>query len=220
MNYDRQCEPTGTYIQEQIILLGDSIFDNAPYVSQGESVSEQLTALVKSDVNIQHLAVDGHVMAHIPSQLERVQFIPHAQHHAFLSCGGNDLLSYSARGLLSTAVTTIDEALENLHQVRESFRQHYQNMLDHTQAQFTNLTVCTVYDQIPGLSNAEQMALCLFNEVILKEATQRKIAVLDLRVLCDKTEDFAPISPIEPSKFGAAKIAKAIYEAHLNKNQL
>ncbi|MCE9830528.1 hypothetical protein [Vibrio diabolicus] len=40
-------EPTGQYLPDQIVLLGDSIFDNAPYVNTGESVSEQLTGLSK-----------------------------------------------------------------------------------------------------------------------------------------------------------------------------
>ena len=42
-----------------IILLGDSIFDNAIYVPGEPCVTEQLRELVPGDVEVQMLAVDG-----------------------------------------------------------------------------------------------------------------------------------------------------------------
>ena len=70
-------EPTSQYLPDQIVLLGDSIFDNAPYVNTGESVSEQLTGLIQTEAmktvsganstttHVELLAVDGHVILNI-----------------------------------------------------------------------------------------------------------------------------------------------------------
>jgi hypothetical protein len=45
-------------------------------------------------------------------------------------------------------------------------------------------------------------ALALFNEVILEEACKRKLAVIDLRTICNEKEDYSEVSPIEPSHQG------------------
>lgn len=216
-------EPTNQYLPNKIVLLGDSIFDNAPYVNDGESVSEQLTRLIQTKAmetaaginamttQVELLAVDGHVFADIPSQLARAdQGGLFGTQYAFLSCGGNDLLQFNVSGLLKTPSSTIGDSLDSLDQVREYFREEYETMLTISLKQYPHLAVCTIYDNIPTLSNAEKVALALFNEVILREAAKYKLAVIDLRVICDHINDYAPVSPIEPSKQGAAKIARAI----------
>ncbi|WP_274026688.1 SGNH/GDSL hydrolase family protein [Vibrio parahaemolyticus] len=225
-------EPVVQYLPDQIVLLGDSIFDNAPYVDAGESVAEQLQKLVHNETDrtsrgitstttqVELLAVDGHVMANIPSQIKRVQSDRYfTNQYAFLSCGGNDVLGYSCSGLLNISANNLGDALNDLHQVREQFRQSYQEMITVALRKFPKLTVCTIYDSVPTLSNAEKMALALFNEVILREASERQLAMLDLRVICNQVEDYAPISPIEPSKYGAAKIAQAIFNQYKNRNR-
>ncbi|CAM3166378.1 SGNH/GDSL hydrolase family protein [Vibrio rarus] len=220
-------EKAAQYQPNQIVLLGDSIFDNAPYVQSGESVSEQLETLIGKPHNtscttqVDLLAVDGHVMAHIPGQLEKVQPKDQfAKQYAFVSCGGNDLLGYTASGLLLAQAKTVADALESMDQAREYFRQGYTKMLDELQSKFECLTVCTIYDSIPNLPDSERVALCLFNEVILREAANRKLPVLDLRFICNQQLDYAPVSPIEPSKYGAKKIAQAIWERCDESNDL
>jgi hypothetical protein len=220
-------EPTGQYLPDQIVLLGDSIFDNAPYVNAGESVSEQLTDLIKAQARktsggvnsittqVKLLAVDGNVMADLQSQIERANSKSHlSSQYAYLSCGGNDLLGYNATGLLEAKAYNIGDALNSLHQVRELFRQNYRKMLTVTLRAFPNLTVSTIYDAVPTLSKAETIALGLFNEIILREAAEHQVPVLDLRILCNEPDDYAPVSPIEPSKQGAGKIAQAIFDQY------
>ncbi|MEZ8882545.1 SGNH/GDSL hydrolase family protein [Vibrio sp. 10N.222.51.C8] len=225
-------EPTARYLTDQIVLLGDSIFDNAPYVSDGESVAEQLTNLIRTEgineakgdnaarTEVELLAVDGHVMANVPSQIARARSKTYFNMQcAFLSCGGNDLLGYSAAGLLEIDANNISDALSSLHQVRESFRRDYRHVLAVALRKFPKLTVSTIYDGIPKLSSAEIVALGLFNEVILREAAEHHIPVLDLRVICNQAQDYAPASPIEPSKHGAAKIAQAILTQYNQYNE-
>jgi hypothetical protein len=42
-----------------IVLVGDSIFDNAPYVPDEPCVTEQLQSIVRDGVDVSMLAVDG-----------------------------------------------------------------------------------------------------------------------------------------------------------------
>jgi len=212
MNSHKVSEPSAQYLPNQIILLGDSIFDNAPYVNATESVAEQLQVMCGNTAKVDLIAVDGHVMANIPSQLKRVQIAEFVQHHVFISCGGNDLLGYNATGLMEIEASSIGEALNSLYKVRESFRKDYQNMLDTIQRRFANPVICTIYDCIPDLTPTEKVALGIFNEVILHEASRRAIEVLDLRIICNEKQDYSPKSPIEPSRQGAAKIAAAIFK--------
>ena len=48
----------------------------------------------------------------------------------------------------------------------------------------------------------------LFNDCITREAFAGGLSLIDLRLICDRDEDFA--NPIEPSVRGGAKIAAAI----------
>ena len=78
--------------------------------------------------------------------------------------------------------------------------------------------VCTVYDAVPGLGAAEKTALASFNEIILREAFVRGLPVIDLRLICTLPGDYSPLSPIEPSVLGGAKIARVIAEVATQHN--
>ena len=187
-----------------IVLLGDSIFDNASYVSEGESVSELLSVKLP-EAKISLAAIDGDVTTDVFSQLEKS---PKEATNAFLSCGGNDaLLSIS---ILGAEAKSVKEALLILHGSREKFRANYVAMLDAVLNVYPNVVVCTIYNKVPGLSESEETALALYNEVILEELSRRSVPVIDLRIKCTDTRDYSEISPIEPSKYGGEKIVNEI----------
>ena len=54
-------------------------------------------------------------------------------------------------------------------------------------------------------------ALCIFNDPILRIAFERRLTVIDLRLVCNEAADYA--NPIEPSSRGGGKIAGAILRA-------
>jgi len=54
---------------EHIVLLGDSIFDNAPYVAAGSDVVSQLRARLGPGHAASLLARDGDVLADVAGQL-------------------------------------------------------------------------------------------------------------------------------------------------------
>jgi hypothetical protein len=192
-----------------VILLGDSIFDNARYVPGGPAVIEQVRRSLPRGWRATLLAIDGAVTSDVPGQLARV---PADATHLVVSVGGNDALEQGSTALGYAANS--GEAMQRLTEVRQSFRREYRAMLDAVLALGKPAVVCTVYDAIPTLNDAECAGLALFNEVILYEAFRRsEVAVIDLRLVCNEASDYAKSSPIEPSVEGGWKIARAISRA-------
>lgn len=190
-----------------VVLLGDSIFDNERYVPDRLPVIEQLRRSLPPDWRASLLAVDGDVVGDVADQLKK---LPSDATHLFVSSGGNDALGEIS--ILSESISSIGEALELLNGVRVRFHEAYRKMLRGLCAAGKPAAVCTIYDAIPGLGLAEQAALAVFNDVILREAFQAGLPVIDLRLLCDKPGDYSPLSSIEPSFAGGSKIARAIAE--------
>ena len=183
-----------------VVLLGDSIFDNARYVPDRPPVIEQLRQALPRGWLASLLAVDGHVTGDVAAQ---VKGLPAAATHLVVSAGGNDALGES--GILG-------EALSLLQEVRARFRGSYRAMLRALAEAGRPAVVCTVYDSVPRLGPAEQAALATFNEVILREAFAAGLPVIDLRLVCDRPADYSHVSPIEPSAVGGGKIARVIAE--------
>jgi hypothetical protein len=102
-----------------IVLLGDSIFDNAAYVAGGPDVTRQVRDILPSGWRASLNARDGAVIADVTQQL---QILPKDASHLVLSIGGNDALGDA--GLLDQKVGSMAEALELIANVRERFVQH------------------------------------------------------------------------------------------------
>jgi hypothetical protein len=190
-----------------VVLLGDSIFDNARYVPDRPPVIEKLRQSLPRGWIATLLAVDGHITENVANQLKE---LPADATHLVVSAGGNDALGESS--ILSAAAATVGEALGLMQEVRIRFRESYRAMLRALSATGKPAAVCTIYDSIPGLGSAEQAALGGFNEVILREAFMAGLPVIDLRLVCDRPSDYSHVSPIEPSVVGGAKIARVIAE--------
>jgi hypothetical protein len=188
-----------------VVLLGDSIFDNARYVPDRPPVIEQVQQALPSGWQATLLAVDGHVADDVVGQLDRLAA---DATHLVVSAGGNDALGESH--LLSEPACTVGDAFALMAEAHTRFRRSYHDMLRAVREVGRPVAVCTVYDSIPGLGPAEQVALAGFNEVILREAAGAGVPVIDLRLVCDRPADYSHVSPIEPSAVGGAKIAKVI----------
>ncbi|MBL4661467.1 MAG: SGNH/GDSL hydrolase family protein [Alcanivoracaceae bacterium] len=188
-----------------IVLLGDSIFDNAEYVDQNDSVIEQLNASLSKDFKATLLAVDGNITSDVYNQLE---LLPDDTTHAFLSIGGNDALRVV--NVLQQSSSTVGEAMEVFTEIRLDFQKRYRELITQIKQKVDQLTICTVHDCIPDIEPRSLTALSLFNEIILKEAISIGTSIIDLRLLCNEKEDYSSISPIEPSGQGAKKIVEQI----------
>jgi hypothetical protein len=191
-----------------IVLLGDSIFDNARYVPGRPAVIDQLRQALPKEWRASLLAVDGHTTEDVPNQLKD---LPTDATHLFVSAGGNDALGES--GILREAACTVGDAMCLMHDVRTRFQESYRAMLRAVRAVGKPTVVCTVYDSIPSLAGPDRTALAGFNEIILREAFAARLPVIDLRLVCQHPSDYSHVSPIEPSVVGGAKIVRAIVEA-------
>ena len=163
----------------QVVLLGDSIFDNARYVPDRLPVIDQVRSSLPWNWRATLLAVDGSITRDVPNQAgDR----PADTTHLFVSAGGNDALGECS--ILNEAVGTVGEALSLVQALRMRFLEQYRAMLRALAAANLPTTVCTIYDAIPNLGQAERAALAIFNEVILREAFIAGIPVIDLRACC------------------------------------
>lgn len=189
-----------------VILLGDSIFDNARYVPGGPSVIEHLRRGLPTGWRATLLAIDGSGAGDVIRQLARM---PGDASHLVVSAGGNNALDYSSL-ILHEPAGSFDEVLSRMAKARAEFQAEYRSMLEHVLATGKSVAVCTVYDSVPGLAPSELTGLALFNEIILREAFRAGVPVIDLRLICTESTDYARTSPIEPSTVGGGKIARAV----------
>jgi hypothetical protein len=188
-----------------VVLLGDSIFDNGVYVPGEPDVVRQLRSVLPPGWQASLLAVDGAVSGDVPRQLGR---LPADASLLVVSAGGNDALGASP--VLGQAVRSVGEAVALLAGRQRDFAERYNAMVDAVTAKGLPTALCTIYDAnySPPQGRVITAALSLFNDVITRAAFIRALPLIDLRLICDRPEDYA--NPIEPSARGGRKIASAI----------
>jgi hypothetical protein len=189
-----------------IVLLGDSIFDNASYVPGGLAVMDHLLRQLPSGWQATLIAVDGAVVESVYRQMER---LPRGATHFVLSVGGNNVL-WSAGDLLRRSSKSVPDALSQLAPIVHQFASEYLALVDELLKLNKPLAICTIYDAIPNLEAWERIGLTAFNDAITRTAWQRRLPWIDLRVVCNEASDYSSLSPIEPSAQGGQKIAQAI----------
>lgn len=188
-----------------VVLLGDSIFDNARYVRPGSPVIEQLGTVLGEGNRATLLANDGDVVADVRKQ---VQALPADATHLVISVGGNDALG--EQDLLRREGVSAAALLADLAAIRSRFQIAYVGMLAAVRAKALPTAVCTIYD-----SNFDQpkkaiadVALTVFNDAILRCAGDAGVPVIDLRRIFTAPADYA--NAIEPSVVGGAKMVTVI----------
>jgi hypothetical protein len=189
-----------------LVLLGDSIFDNAAYTAGGPAVVAQLRGLLPAGWSATLAAVDGSQAQAVPAQLAHV---PADATHLVLSVGGNDALM--ASGLLDEPVYSSADALRLIAASVREFEARYRAAVAACIDRGLPLALCTVYHgNFPDADYRERVvvALAVFNDVILRTAFSHGLDAVDLRAVCTEPDDYA--NPIEPSSAGGAKIARAI----------
>jgi lysophospholipase L1-like esterase len=189
-----------------IVLLGDSIFDNAAYVGGGPDVLAQLRAALPQGWKATLRAVDGATVRDVADQLSE---LPTDTTHVIVSAGGNDALMHQS--FLEEKASSVAGVLSALATIREEFHRDYRKMLDRILELKLPTAICTIYDANyaePEMKKIANTGLAIFNDVITREAAVRKVPIIDLRTLFTSPADYA--NPIEPSAIGGEKIASAI----------
>ena len=189
-----------------IVLLGDSIFDNAAYVGGGLDVVTHLRRQIPPGWRGSLRAVDGSVAADVRQQ---VSGVPADATHLFVSAGGNDALLNA--DVLQMKVSASAEVFDRLAESASVFERHYRGMLRAVLELNKPTAVCTIYYPRLREDFAQKIAvaaLATFNDVIVRQAFLAGVPLIDLRLLCDEDADYA--NEIEPSEAGGRKIAGVI----------
>lgn len=191
---------------KHVVLLGDSIFDNAAYVGGGldviAHVRQQMPAGWAGDLR----AVDGSVVADVRGQTAR---LPPGATHLVVSAGGNDALMNA--DMLRRGASSFAEVLAGLADVAAEFEARYAEMLAAVLSLRRPVGVCTIYYPRmpdPFVQKIAVAALTVFNDAIVRRAFMAGVPLIDLRLVCDEPADYA--NEIEPSEDGGQKIAAAI----------
>jgi hypothetical protein len=193
-------------IMGHVVLLGDSIFDNAAYVGGGPDVIRQLRGALPGGWTATLAAVDGAVTASVPRQ---VQQLPRDATHLVVSVGGNDALGQVH--ILDDASRSIADALNRLASIGDGFERNYGAMLDEVSARALPTALCTIYNPRypdPRMQRLAVAGLTIFNDAITRAAFTRGLPLIDLRLVCNEDADYA--NSIEPSSRGGEKIVRAI----------
>jgi lysophospholipase L1-like esterase len=191
-----------------VVLLGDSVFDNAAYVAGAPDVVRQVRRRLPAGFEATLAAVDGDTTRDVHRQLRRV---PDDATHLVVSVGGNDALGSS--DFLGAPARSTAEALSGLADIGDRFERGYLAMLTGVLAHGLPTAICTIY--YPRFSDAalQKVAvagLTVFNDCIVRAAFAHGLSLLDLRLICTEEGDYA--NQIEPSSQGGEKIARAIAE--------
>ena len=193
---------------KNIVLLGDSIFDNASYVKAGAAVIDHLEAMLPTQWRAVLLAVDGATARQVASQ---VRSIPSDATHLFLSVGGNDALSHSE--MLDAPVRSSADTWRLLAKIISEFEFDYREAVTACLRKNLPLTVCTIYNgNFPDVDYQlrASVALQVFNDSIARISREKGCDLLELRAVCTTPAHYA--NPIEPSETGGRQIARAILE--------
>jgi hypothetical protein len=191
---------------QHAILLGDSIFDNGRYTGGEPSVTTQVRERLLPGWKVSLLAVDGATTESVFAQLERV---PGDATQLVLSAGGNDALM--KKNILDSPVRSSAETFNQLSKVVMEFEANYRKLVRACILTEVPLMVCTIYNgNFPDAAYQRRVtvALAAFNDVILRSATEFRLKVLELRLICNRPEDY--VNSIEPSSSGGEKIATVI----------
>ena len=189
-----------------IVLLGDSIFDNAAYTGGAPDVIRQVRQRLLHGSKATLRAVDGGTTGDVREQLRH---LPADATHLIVSAGGNDALGYI--DFLGAPAQSTAEALLGLSDIAAEFERGYRVMLNAVLAYGLPTAICAIYYPRfpdPDLQKIAVTALTVFNDCIIRAAFIHRIPLLDLRLICTEEGDYA--DPIEPSAQGGEKIAGAI----------
>lgn len=187
------------------ILLGDSIFKNDAYVSDGKSV-ENLVA--ERNKNMHCFAEDHSKIVDIYSQIDSIpQELDTSNTFVFLSAGGNDILSH---------YVDQNQDITNTSILRPMFAS-YKNLVKSIQTRLPKAKLILVDIYYPDNLKYKQFHSIIqeWNNMIYGFAENPKnniYGVIRISQHLTKSEDFS--FGIEPSSVGGKKIANLITETY------
>jgi len=189
--------------KQTFVLLGDSIFKNDHYVSDGKSVHQLLSERTNGKTIC--LAKDDTKIANIYDQVNLIpEYLNSTTTTIFLSVGGNDILSNAQNNSNNT-------------QFLSTVFDNYKLLVKFIQTQFpkANIVLCDIY--YPNNSKYKQYYSIIGQWNIMVQTFARDPenniqGVFKISSILAKPEDF--VHEIEPSSIGSQKIVDAILSSY------
>jgi hypothetical protein len=187
------------------ILLGDSIFKNDAYVSDGKSVENLVTERTR---NIYSFAEDHSKIVDIYSQVNQIPIGSDSPNtFVFLSAGGNDILSHYVDQQQDITDTSVLKPMFS----------SYKNLLKSIQTRIPNSKIILLDIYYPDNLQYKQFHSIIneWNSMIYDFAERSKnniYKVIRISSYLTKSEDFS--FGIEPSSSGGKKIADLILQTY------
>lgn len=178
-----------------VILMGDSVLNNANYVPEGQSVYDYLKQQLSNVIN---LAKDGATINDLYGQLDKIPVkLNNDNTYIFISAGGNDILNKR------TKLTT--------NQIKELF-DTYMNFLKALRVKLGSAKINIINLYLPANPRFQsyKTAIEQWNDLINKNSTKigEMYNVVDFHALLTSPDDF--VYDIEPSESASNKIANLI----------
>ena len=181
---------------DTIILIGDSVLNNANYVPSGKSVYDILKTKLSKVLNF---SKDGATINDLYSQLDKIPTnLNKTETHIFISAGGNDILNKSSE-LNSANITHLFN--------------RYMDFLKSLRVKLGNAQIHILNLYLPANPRYQSYkpSIDQWNQLINNNSSKigEIYNVVDLNSLLTTPNDF--VYDIEPSEFASEKIATIIY---------
>lgn len=182
-----------------VVLAGDSIFDNTKYAEPDFSVFDLFEVAVPADTRCSMIAVDGATIEGLDNQMNR---LPKDTSHLFISCGQKDAEK------IAILLNDSDESRFGgmIVEAAHEYTTLYHTVLQKATNLVKNVVICTVCYNSHGVNSFITTARALINEVILREAHDLGMPVMDLSAMLNEPTDFSKVSENEISEYGGRKI--------------
>ena len=179
-----------------LVLMGDSVLNNANYVSSGKSVFDILKT---KTTNILNVAKDGAVINDLYNQLEQIPIdLNKEETYIFISAGGNNILDNHGK-------------LDN-SEIKQLFNS-YMNFFKALRAKLgsAKINIMNLYLPANPRYKTYKQSIDKWNQLINQNSSKigEMYNVINLDTLLKTPEDF--VYDIEPSEIASEKIANVIY---------
>lgn len=190
-----------------LVLLGDSVFGNTTGLGEGQTVVEQMNAMLPEKWSAQSLAEDMARIADVHAQVD--QPFPENTRYIFLSVGGRNVIDLEP--LIFEKYSSASDLLVRLYELRDTFQDHYASILDLVLEKKLKTAVTTMYTRRGRnrtMTKILSVVFNIFNDAIIQCALRRGVPVIDMKSALNDYHDY--VDTLRPSAQGARKIAKTL----------
>jgi lysophospholipase L1-like esterase len=181
---------------DTVILMGDSVLNNANYVPSGKSVYDRLKTKLSKVINV---AKDGATINDLYGQLDKIPVdLNKSDTYIFISAGGNDILNKRTELSSNDIRRLFDMYMEFLKALR-------------TKLGSVNVNIINLYLPTNPRYQSYKTSVEQWNKLINESSNKvgEMYNIVDLYALLTSPNDF--VYDIEPSESSSDKISSLIY---------